>query len=69
MAFFSDAEEFLARLPSISLEGMEPLFPDSDLVEAKAQAAHLTAKVGELHGCWVGRCQFNVRFTIMFTLR
>ncbi len=45
MAFLSEAEEFLARLPSISLDGMDPLFPEADAVQARAQAEQQTAKV------------------------
>lgn len=41
MAFLRDAEDFLARLPSISLDGMDPLFPQGDPALAKSQYAEV----------------------------
>ena len=49
MAYFKEAEQFLAKLPSISLEGMEPLGSQG----AKEQAVAMETqgyKVG-LAGC------------------
>lgn len=37
MAFLREAEDFLARLPSISLDGMDPLLPQSEPALSKPQ--------------------------------
>lgn len=37
MAFLREAEDFLARLPSICLDGMDPLLPQSEPALSKSQ--------------------------------
>ncbi|CAL8468138.1 g7677 [Coccomyxa elongata] len=48
MAFLREAEDFLARLPSISLDGMDPLLPQSEPALSKPQYTEMLPIKGDL---------------------
>ncbi|BDA42175.1 probable Ocs element-binding factor 1 at C-terminar half [Coccomyxa sp. Obi] len=48
MAFLREAEDFLARLPSISLDGMDPLLPQSDPALTKSQYTEMLPTKADL---------------------